>query len=339
MVSLFPHTELRDIPRERRAPAPPGARLRHVIDQEPLFETAPSRHAMAEAAPSLVPRTVFAGIGLVSGSRLTRALPFDVLGLVLGAEHARRALSAERTLVLVADAHARDDGAPPALLEQRAREYTERLRAIAARCGFRHMRVVRASEWEQDPEYRATLRHVQRALPASTDAYVVRETADITHVDRLYGGVLKVGWALRAARAGAARDERVFDETFRRFVGGDACFVYAKAGRALDDRRQKVSPYIAANPARRICLAPEEDVQTKLCDAQRQVSRATYRGVCNHLRAVTRSYGKLVRPLSGDVAARTQAVIDELVGPRAEPLHAQQVGPDVPGGLGERSEP
>jgi hypothetical protein len=291
----------------------PSARLRQVVEQEALFETTPSRHAVEDVPPSLRPRAVFAGIGLVSGSLVSRALPFDVLGLLLSAEHARRALSAERLLVLVADVHALHNGAPPELLARRAEEYVAILSAIARRCGLAHMRVVRASEWHADDAYLSILNQVDRRLPAATHPYVRFETADIAYVERSFGPVVKVGWALQRARSGAHRDERLFDDTFRRWVGGSTCFVYSKAGRALDDRRQKVSPYVVADAMRRICIDPGEDVARKLERARSEVSRSTYRGVCNHLNAVTRSYAKLVRPLSGSVPERAQTVIDHVL--------------------------
>ena len=307
----------------------PSARLRQVVEQEPLFETQPSRSAVEDAPASLRPSTVFAGIGLVSGALVTHALPFDVLGLLLSAEHARRALSAERLLVLVADTHALHNGAPAELLDQRADEYVELLSAIARSCGFAHMRIARASHWQQDDAYRRVLSNVEQRLPGATHPYVLRETADIAYVERKYGAVVKVGWALQRSRLGAHRDERLFDDTFRRWLGGGSYFVYAKAGRALDDRRQKVSPYVVSDASRRICLDPQEDVASKLARAQAEVSRSTYRGVCNHLKAVTRSYSKLVRPLSGSVPERAQAVIDHL-------LSGAELGPSACGASSAR---
>lgn len=287
------------------------ARLRRLVEQHPLFETSPSQRAVDRAPSALQAKTVFAGIGLVSGPTITRALPLDVMGLILSAEQTRRTLSAERLLVLVADAHARCNGAPQALLEQRTAQYVALLRGIADRCGFSRMHVVRASEWEREPAYRRTLDAARRSMPSDIDPYVLREVADIAHVERVYGGVVKVGWALQRSRDGVQRDERSFDEAFKRWIGGDACFVYSKAGRAFDDRRHKVSPYVVADASRRICIDPGEDVAAKLARAQRDVSHSTFRGVCNHLRAVTRSYAKLVRPLDGGLPERAQAMIDD----------------------------
>jgi len=146
---------------------------------------------------------------------------------------------------------------------------------------------------------------------------------------------LRLGPALDAERQTKLwpvllRDERVFDETFERWVGGGACFVYSKAGRALDDRRHKVSPYLVADEARRICIDPSENVVDKLERARAETSHSTFRGVYNHLHAVTRSYSKLVRPLKGSVPERAHAVIDDalsgsstglIAGPSAATAH------------------
>jgi hypothetical protein len=240
-------------------------------------------------------------------------MPLDVMGLLLSAEQVRRTLAAERLVVLVADTHALGNGAPSTLLRRRTDEYVKLLRSVAHRCRFAQMEVVRASEWECDARYQDTLQSVRRRMPTDTDAYVSREVADIAHVERLYGSFVKVGWALQRSTHGAHRDERLFDRAFEHWVGGRGCFVYSKPGRALDDRRQKVSPYVVADVTRRICLDPREDVVAKLDRTQQSITRSTYRGVCNHLKAVTRSYTELVRPLVGSVPERAQTMIDDLV--------------------------
>ena len=293
------------------------ARLHHVVEQHPLLETAPSQLALAGAPAPSNTNAVFAGIGLVSGPAVSRALPLDVMGLLLSAEQVRRTLAAKHLLILVADTHALGNGAPRALLDRRAADYVRLLRGIGERCGFAHMQVELASEWQTDAAYRGTLRLVRGRMPHDTDPYVLREVADIAHVERAFGGVVKVGWTLQRARRGAQRDERLFDDAFTRFIGGRACFVYAKPGRALDDRRQKVSPYVVADASRRICLDHQEDVAAKLAHGRQTVSRSTYSGVCNHLKALTRTYSKLVHPLHGSVPQRAQALIDDVLVPHA----------------------
>jgi hypothetical protein len=221
---------------QRRADAPTSAialgsvqhvrrRLRHVARQHPLLETHPSIAAV-DAAPDLPPRAVFAGVGLVSGDSVSEAVPVDLLGLVLGAEDVRRATGANELVVLVADAHALEQGAPAAEVEARAVQYEHVLQRIGDRCGFEQMRVVRASRLAREPAYARTLERVRESTPDDADPYVERELADIAHFVKEHGSLVKVGWALEPAREGAHRDERAFDECYRRWVGCGAWFMY-----------------------------------------------------------------------------------------------------------------
>jgi hypothetical protein len=234
------------------------------------------------------------------------------LGLVLGAEDVRRETDATELVVLVADAHALEQGAPPSEVEARAVQYERVLRRIGERCGFDEMRVVRASRLAREPAYARTLARVRESTPDDADPYVERELADIAHFVKMHGSLVKVGWALEPARKGAHRDERAFDECYRRWVGCGAWFMYTKAGRVLDDERKKAPPYVETEPSRRICLSQDEDVAAKLEHGRRRASYSTWRGVRNHLNAITRTYGRLVRPLEGPLEVRVQAMIDDV---------------------------
>jgi hypothetical protein len=283
-----------------------------VARQHPLLETRPSIEAMRQSA-STAPQAVFMGVGLVAEGGVSEALPVDALGLVLGAEEVRRAIDAETLVVLVADTHALLQGAARDAVDASAELYERTLRRVADRCGLTNMHLVRASRLHTQSDYRGVLRSVQCAASAAGDPYLVHEVADIAHFVNEHGALVKVGWALKAARNGAKRDERVFDESFRRWVGEGACFVYTKAGRALDDDRHKAPPYIETDASRRICLQPGEDVAAKLERGQSRISYSTWRGVRKHLNAISRTYSKLVRPLDGPLEERVQAMVDDVV--------------------------
>lgn len=292
-------------------------RMATLARQSPLVETRPSVTALADAVAQ-PPRAVFAGIGLVTNSRVSEAVPFDVLGLVLASEAVRRAVHAEHLLVLVADAHALHEGVELRSVERCADSYMHALQAIATGCNLRHMRVLRASELHARGSFARTLRAIEERAPAGTDGYVTREVADIAYLRSEYRGLVKVGWTLKPSAIGAERDERLFDTCFRSWVGTDTWFMYAKPGRVFDDRGQKAPPYVTRDVARRLCLHPSEDAAQKLADNRKRVSDSTWRGVCNHLRAITRAYSQMVRPLSGPLAERTQSLIDQVSGDRCE---------------------
>jgi hypothetical protein len=281
------------------------------VREQPLFATRPSLHAL-ERAWQRHPATVFTGIGVASGRMVSRALPLDTLGQLLAAEQVRRAIDAQQLIVLVADAHAIAHGAPPEQVCAQARETARQLRRIARVCKLGPTHVVHGSELERDDDYRAALDHVRQHAPSERNEYVLRELADMAHFDSHGGGIVKVGWALQASPGGAERDERMFDERFRRWLGREIGLLYCKPGRALDDQHPKMAPYLESEPARRICLQPGEDVHAKLERARARVSRSTLAGVRKHLRAITRTYGKLVRPLHGSLEARTEAILRDL---------------------------
>lgn len=162
--------------------------------------------------------------------------------------------------------------------------------------------------------YREWLERICRRAPRETRPYVLREVADIAYLQEREGGLIKVGWALQPSARGVLRDERMFDRRFAEWVDGSAGFVYAKPGRAMDDRRQKMPPYLEWEPERRICLVDGEAAADKLAWARRNTSESTYRGVRNHLHAIARTYGKLVRPLSGSIPEQTERILGDLFG-------------------------
>jgi hypothetical protein len=290
------------------------------VTQGSLFETRPSLRALQRAAPHApTPRAVFVGLGLSSGRELTRALPIDALGMLLSAEHARRAARADSLLVLLADAHAVCNGLPAAQVAACVREHERVLRRVLKRLGWSHARLVRASDLHARDEYRRLHERIRRRAPAGTHAYVTREVADIEYYARDSGGLLKLGWALHAGEQ-PERDERSFDRRFEQWVGHHVRFAYCKAGRALDDRGKKAVPYFDRNPRRRVCLSPDERVEQKLSSAH--VSVCTLRGVRRHLKAITRSYRELVRPLCGTLEEQVQAMLDDLLASPERPIRA-----------------
>lgn len=299
------------VSRSERAPTVTRARLAHVVEQGPLFETQPSLQALQGPLPPR-PGAVFVGIGLASGRAVSRVLPIDTLGLLLAAEQVRRAVQAPKLIALVADAHATAHEAPARAVWERARDYEARLLRVGEHCRLGALRVMHASELHAEPGYRNWLSQVARRAPVDTRPYVLREVADIAYLQARHGGLIKVGWALQASARGVLRDERMFDRRFREWVDGSAGFVYAKAGRALSDRRQKMPPYLEWDPAVRICLASGEPVAEKLAWARRHTSVSTYRGVRNHLHAIVRTYGKLVRPVSGSIPEQTQRILSDM---------------------------
>jgi len=281
-------------------------RLRRTVVQESLFETTASLAGIAGLA--CAPRAVFAGVGLCSRSDLSVALPVDLLGILLPAEQVRRAIGAGTTVALVADEHALGNGFHPDRVRQRTGETVAILRRLSTVMGL-EIEVVRASSFHGSTRYRRILAEVGLRAAPGDDAYFHRQVADLEYMHRTLGGIVKVGWVVSGSpRVARRRDELAFDQRFRAWVGRHVGFVYCKAGRTLDDRRPKASPYVVVDPSRRICLGPDEDVSGKLQRAGRQASAATVNGARRHLKAIARA-SRAVTPLTGPVEHRLQQMI------------------------------
>ena len=289
--------------------------LRRVVTQQALIETRASLAGLTHVDPhAIAPSTVFMGIGMTTATDLSCGLPLDALGMLFSAEQVREAVQAREIRLLLADAHAIENGHDQTLVAEQCGAYERILTSVLRRLGWSHVRLQRARELHALDAYARIHAQVRRAAARHEHAYVTREVADIEYFARQGGGILKVGWALESHQA-SARDERAFDERFLRWVGPHVGFIYCKAGRALDDHRRKAAPYVVRDPSRRVCLRRDERVHEKLRRAELSVSISTLRGVRRHLRAITRSYKRLGHHAHGSVEDQTQRIITDLLGP------------------------
>lgn len=288
------------------------ARLRALVRQAPMFETRPSLAALRGLERSAAPNAVFMGLGLCSRQRISRALPLDAFGMMMGAELVRRAAGARQLFLLVADAHAIESGFGAGAIAAEARARIDALRRIRRRLGWDHVRIVLGSRLEASLRYRRLHRELRAVAGNAAHPYVVREVADIAFFNRSFGGIVKVGWAARSQNRAQPFDERGFDECHLRWVGDPVPFAYCRAGRVLDDARPRAAPYLEHEPSRRICIAPDEDVSRKLAAARPLASEYTVRGVRNQLRVICRTYGTLVERVEGPLEERTQSIVRAL---------------------------
>lgn len=281
------------------------ARVREATRQEPLIETRPTLAAL-EGLNEGPPRAVFVGLGICSTRELSTSLPVDVLGMLLPAERIRRAAGAKALLVLLADEHAASNGLDSYQIKRRSRQTLRALERIKG-ASLPNMRIIRASSFHGSSEYQEILAEVRRRAPLDEHPYFIQEAADIEYLYRRLGGIVKVGWTIGPSAAAERRqDEVAFDRRFRAWIGHHVGFVYCKAGRTLDPKQPKACPYIATQPAYRICLEPGELVARKVRSAERA---DVARGLRNHLKRIARCYNELVQPLSGPTENRIQELI------------------------------
>lgn len=288
----------------------------HHLVQEPLLDTAESLESLERAPLDRPPAAIFVGIGLCSPTRLGRALPLDVLGMLIPAELIRRSCAAREVLVMIADRHAAASGFDDAEVERRAAAIHRSLGTLAAHPGLR-LRVVRASSFHDLRAYRRLRADVEQRLEGSQacDPYVARQLADTAFFNREYGRIWKIGWTIGSGAAGR-RDEVRFDSLFRACYGDRLGFVYCKPGRSLADGRPKASPYLAPKPAERVCLDRAEVPEEKLSEDEAPCSADTLNGVRRHLKRILYSYRRHLGPLPrGDLETRLRWLIEDLLGP------------------------
>lgn len=266
-------------------------RVTHAVASEPLFVSEATEAGLRlETAPR--PRAVYMGIGLCTRHRMAAGLPVDVLGMLLPAERIRAAVGAEHLVVLLADAHAESNGFGADDVAQRTHRVAQALLRVRRAKELEHLRLIRASSLHRESGFQRTLDSIRVRAGAEGNEYMYRQTADVAFLDEALGGILKLGWTVDIdGTAGGYRDEVAFDRLVEPWSGRRPLFAYVRCGRALDDRRPKVSPYVGVDLGRRIYLSPTENVEAKLGRARQLASKRNVAAVREHLGRVADAWG------------------------------------------------
>lgn len=268
--------------------------LRKLIQNEAMFEIVPSLAGIDPEAIKEPGGSIYYGTGLCTPKELSVGLPFDTLGMVLVAERLRRLLGMERIIHFVADTHAKSNRLfGEEAIDELGRKTRKTLELMAKNLGLENFEVLFASEFDQTQEYLKILEFVQPR--SDKHEYVEREVADIEWLRIQRGLKMKVGWIIQATETVLGSDERVFDREYKSiFPGGKISFLYTKAGRTLDRKRPKASPYVCIPKEQRILLVPEEKVREKLAEAEKAMNGdKSLGGAKNHLMAIVRLYERL----------------------------------------------
>jgi hypothetical protein len=290
-----------------------------ALKQEGLVEYQLSAEGIRSSSRIERPGSIFVGTGVCTSKEISTALPLDALGMVLPAVRLQRAIGARSVVLLIADEHARSNGCFAAAdIDAIAAANEDALKRAVSAFGLNSVKVVRASHFHAEQEYLDVLAEVDRRAPGSEHTYFRKEVADIQFLDRVCSGIIKLGWTVSSSVSMERRhDEVAFDRRFRAWMGNHVAFAYCKAGRVLDERRPKASPYVATDPARRVCLRRGEDVRAKLSSAESLVPAPILKGVKKHLGAVVRSFCSVVEPVDGEVEDRAQQIIGRVFGSAA----------------------
>lgn len=279
-----------------------------VISSNELFVPQLTRYGLEYS--SQAPRAVYMGIGLCTRDQMTTGLPIDVLGMLIPAEKLRAAIGAEHLVVLIADSHALSNGFPASKVAQAAQTINRVLLRIRAQRKLHHLRIVRASELQKEAGYQSILEVVRNRAQNKGNEYIYRQTTDVAFLDQELGGLLKLGWTVdvKGASGGGYGDEVSFDRAVELLTEQRPCFAYVRCGRALDDRRPKVSPYIGTDRGRRIVIDRHESVADKLLRARHLASSRNTSAFREHLNYIANAWGA-----KGDnLETRVSRVLDEL---------------------------
>ncbi|MBI4256727.1 hypothetical protein HY626_01565 [Candidatus Uhrbacteria bacterium] len=287
--------------------------LRIFLQNEPLFHSEPS---LAMIDPAFLTKpfgSVYYGTGLTTPRSPSIGLPFDILIFILGAERLRRLMGLDRIYHHIADTHALTNPfCTPEVVAAMAAEYRDVIGKIA-RAADIPVDVRLSSDFDRSDEYEALLARVH----TDKAEYVRRELADMLWYRETHSVRLKLGWLLQAGESELGFDERLYDREFRVRCDEHMSFAYVVAGRTLDPKRMRASPYIAVADERRILFKPGEDVRAKIEQALPSWGAdKTMGGLVRHLGGILRLWDRLTgsQPQHGtDVFVRVQALIDQIL--------------------------
>ncbi len=275
--------------------------LERFIRNQSLVE----KEQSLEGTSSWVSRdALYFGVGLSNGVPfLTQGLPIDVLSMLLVSE-----MLADRKYILIADSHAKANGFADAEIHQIAEHYKTTLETTIANLGLQGWSVLFASALETESRYQHALWCFSELPP-----YAQRQLADMVWFQQERGVSLKVGWALTGDRR---KDEVYFDRLYKAQVEGfvtekdPLSFLYVVSGKTFDPKKPHCAPYFCADKHARVLLEKDEDVTTKILQAQNRFGPAQKKECLNYLKALVRLYDTCIAPTErGSVEQKLQEVI------------------------------
>ncbi len=284
-----------------------------LLQNEPLVHAVPT---MAMTHPLLFEHqagSIYYGTGLSTPRAASIGLPFDVLILVLVAEKLRKALGLKAIHHHIADTHALTNSfCTSEGVAAMATQYREVLGRIAEVTGI-PLQVHLSSEFDRTDVYHKLL----DTIVSDKAEYVRRELADMLWYRRQHNVHLKLGWLVQATETKVGFDERLYDREFLARCDYTMSFAYVVAGRTLDPKRPKASPYISVAGEGRVLFTPGQNVREMVEAAiQNWAGDKKLGGVIQHWNAILRLWDRVSKtpaPKEGDVIDRVQALIDIIV--------------------------
>lgn len=228
---------------------------------------------------------IFLGGGVATQTKISQAVPFDLLGFILTAEQVKRATDGQ-VHMLIADQHA-----------WLANNLNRREAELATR-NLKHLTqnildCFKLSKW---------CIHLASEifLNAKSDNYEALETRDINHFAANHQIGVKIGWTFSPKETGIT-DESHFDTLH------DLPNILIKPGLTNDPAKPHESPYICTDPTSRIIFNTSNDWD---------VSPA----VKNHLRNICQLFENLIEPFAPKTPLETKlkVIINRVINFKSE---------------------
>lgn len=268
---------------------------------------APASRQRLHASAIARARVPWLGIGLcgtvaANGTAMSRGLPIDVLAMLAALETVRRALHADRGVILLADSNAIAEGHSRAHVNAVSARIRETLTAVGGQLGF-PLELVLGSDVTPCDRIAPAPAPAPAPATGAMAGYVRHQLAQMRAMAAA-GASVKIGWRL----SGDGTDEAAFDRRYEADEGAPPmAFVYAISGRGLDPSRPRACPYVAVRPEERVLLAEDEHIEAKLARARTSAPREA-NGYARLLGKIARSLARLSgrraeRPFERDLQA------------------------------------
>jgi hypothetical protein len=221
---------------------------------------------------------IFLGIGISGKHNLTEGLPFDVLGLMLEAEEIKRSNDSSVN-VLIADEHAKTNGFSIFEIESVTQQIKPLIENIIDKLEFSSWGVFLGSELVNDDKYIEII----DKIPKFGSDYLRHQLADVHWFESERNVAVKIGWEYADI---IGKDESFFDKMHCEFYNETGIeFVYGKSGRRLSGR--EMSPYLCFNSDDRLLLSENEDVSSKIKQANKKTTRKYFNSICGSYEQIT----------------------------------------------------
>lgn len=276
------------------------------INQNPLIVTSISLDRINPLLQK--PKAIMIGIGLCRKTKLSQALPADVLALALSALSLEKHLNIDKTLFLIADTHAIVSGNDKNETMAYANKVIVELKKISNAIGLKNPTILECSKIAEEGRYKEIFHQVKHHCDENENPYVIQQLSDVAYCQKGFGPIIKLGWTIGRTNDEHYRDEVAFDTRYLQIFNHNIGFVYTKSGRSLNSQYPKASPYITTKPEVRLLLDPNDI--SKLANAKDSEAK---RGLINFYKLITKEYSKHIYPLRGDFNQRLFLMLNDLL--------------------------